>query len=132
VGGNGIGFIDAGEKDQAQLEAREKSVGDLLVYTSAALEEDLYVVGSPKATLWVRCLSPRAAQADFVVRLCDVDARGRSVNICDGVRRVEDLAALERDATGQFFKVEVDVYPVRAWLCVWCLWVYVDGSRAQQ
>lgn len=113
VGGNGIGFIDAGEKDQAPLEAREHTVGDLLVYTSPPLDEDMYVIGTPKATLWVRCLSPRANQADFVVRLCDVDARGRSVNICDGVKRVGDFAALERDATGQFFKVEVDVYPVR-------------------
>lgn len=118
MGGNGIGFIDAGAKDQRRLEAREGTVGDILVYTSAPLQEDLYVVGQPKATLWLRCLSPRASQADFVVRLCDVDKRGKSINICDGVKRVGDLAALERDPATGAFKVEVNVYPVRDFACV--------------
>jgi len=119
VGGNGIGFVDAGPKSQARLEAREKGVGDLLVYTSAPLEEDVYVMGTPKVTLWVRCLSPRAHQGDFVLRLCDVDARGRSVNICDGVKRVADFGALPQDPTRPgAFRVEVEAYPVSG-----CLWV---------
>lgn len=36
VGGNGIGFMDAGAKDQAPLEARNNK--DVLVYTSAPLQ----------------------------------------------------------------------------------------------
>lgn len=51
---------------------------DVLVYTSAVLEEDLTVLGPVRAALWV---SADAPDADVVVRLEDVLPDGRSVNI---------------------------------------------------
>ncbi len=109
VGGNGIGFLDAGERVQNQLET-SRGDKDLLVYTSEVLAEDMYVIGVPQAELYVRCLSPRAQEADFVVRLCDVSPAGVSRNICDGVKRLS-FAAVEKVDEHGTFKVVVDVYP---------------------
>ena len=115
VGGNGIGFLDGGAKDQKRLEKRDNK--DLLVYTSDVLTEDMLLIGYPKVELYVRCLSARAMSADFVVRLCDVSPRGQSLNICDGVRRL-NFAELEKDETGAF-KVAFNIYPVsKAFLSV--------------
>jgi predicted acyl esterase len=72
-------------------------------------QEDVVVMGRPKLVLWVRCLSAGAVQADFVGRLCDVFPSGRSINICDGVKRLHFEHA-HRDPRGAF-KVEVDIYP---------------------
>ena len=116
VGGNGIGFLDAGEHLQNQFEAT-RGGKDLLVYTSEVLMEDMYVIGAPRAELYVRCLSPRAQESDFVVRLCDVSPDGKSRNVCDGVRRVPfaELETVEwedgRREGGRVMKVSVDVYP---------------------
>jgi len=116
VGGNGIGFLDAGEHLQNKLEGT-RGGRDLLVYTSEVLKEDMYVIGTPRAELYVRCLSPRAQEADFVVRLCDVSPDGKSRNVCDGVRRVpfaelETVVGQEGGREGgRVMKVNVDVYP---------------------
>ena len=69
-------------------------------------------MGYPKLVLWVRCLSPGAVNADFVARICDVFPSGRSVNICDGVKRIR-FADLPRDGRDAF-RVEIDIYPVQA------------------
>ena len=68
--------------DNAALEARD----DVLCFTSAPLEGDLDVIGTPEAILH---LEPGAASADFFVRLCDVDPSGVSINVCDGLLRVD-------------------------------------------
>jgi putative CocE/NonD family hydrolase len=67
--------------DNRQLEARP----DVLTYTSAPLEHDLEVIGPVQAALFV-CSS--LEHTDFFVRLCDVDQRSKSLNICDGLLRV--------------------------------------------
>jgi predicted acyl esterase len=67
-------------------------------------------VGHPKLVLWVRCLAADAVKADFVGRITDVFPDGTSINICDGVNRL-DFSKLDRDTRGAF-KVEVDIYPV--------------------
>ncbi len=67
--------------DNRKLEARL----DVLTYTSAPLEADLEVIGPVQAALFV-CSS--LEHTDFFVRLCDVDQRGKSLNICDGLLRV--------------------------------------------
>jgi putative CocE/NonD family hydrolase len=69
---------DSGRVDNAKLEAR----GDVLKYTTAVLEEDVEIVGEISAEIWFRSSLP---YADVFVRLCDVDERGRSVNVCDGL-----------------------------------------------
>ena len=67
--------------DNRDLEARP----DVLTYTTAPLPEDLLVIGSVEADLFV---SSSLEHADFFARLCDVDRRGRSINVCDALQRV--------------------------------------------
>jgi putative CocE/NonD family hydrolase len=69
---------DSGRVDNTKLEARP----DVLTYTTAALEEDVEVIGEVSAQVWLRSSVP---YADVFVRLCDVDAQGRSYNVCDGL-----------------------------------------------
>ena len=68
----------SGRVDNAGLEARP----DVLTYTTAALEEDIEVIGEVGAEIWFRST---LAHADVFVRLCDVEPGGRSYNVCDGL-----------------------------------------------
>ena len=70
----------AGAVDNRRLEAR----ADVLTFTSAPLAAPVEIAGSVCADLAV---TTTAASADLFVRLCDVDPRGRSVNVCDGLTR---------------------------------------------
>ncbi|MEV0397235.1 CocE/NonD family hydrolase [Polymorphospora rubra] len=75
----------AGTVDNRALEARP----DVLTYTGAVLRAPVEVVGPVAAEIRVRGELP---YFDVFVRLCDVDRRGRSRNVCDGlVRVVPDL-----------------------------------------
>jgi uncharacterized protein len=67
-----------GRVDNRALEAR----ADVPTYTTAVLDEDIEVIGDVSAEVWFRSSLP---YADVFVRLCDVDERGRSYNICDGL-----------------------------------------------
>ncbi|MGW2051818.1 CocE/NonD family hydrolase [Streptomyces sp. NPDC001858] len=69
--------IEAGRVDNAALEARP----DVLTYTSDTLCEDVEMIGEVSADIWFRSSLPHA---DVFIRVCDVDAAGRSTNICDG------------------------------------------------
>lgn len=77
VGGVRMGR-GAGRVANGELEAR----ADVLTYTTPELEEDVEVVGEVGAEIWFRS---SLAHADVFVRVCDVDARGRSYNVCDGL-----------------------------------------------
>jgi putative CocE/NonD family hydrolase len=70
--------IKAGRVDNTKLEARD----DVLTYTTPVLDQDVEVVGEVSAEIWFRSSLP---YADVFVRLCDVDDKGRSTNICDGL-----------------------------------------------
>jgi len=70
-----------GPLDQGPVEAR----GDVLVYTSPPLEQDVEVTGPVKVWLWT---ATSAISTDWVARLCDVFPDGPSINIGDGIRRV--------------------------------------------
>ncbi|MEV7420006.1 CocE/NonD family hydrolase [Streptomyces sp. NPDC089919] len=71
----------AGPRDNTALEARD----DVLVFTGPPLAEPLDITGPVSARL---TLATDGGHADVFTRLCDVDPRGRSVNICDGLGRV--------------------------------------------
>jgi putative CocE/NonD family hydrolase len=91
VGGATVMAADypSGPRDQSQIEARE----DVLVFTSKPVAEDLEVTGRIRVTLHTASSAP---STDWVARLCDVHPDGRSINICDGIVRVDsgaDLAA---------------------------------------
>jgi uncharacterized protein len=70
--------VKSGRVDNASLEARS----DVLTYTSARLDHDLEAIGEVRAEIWFRSSLPFA---DVFVRLCDVNPRGRSYNVCDGL-----------------------------------------------
>ncbi len=74
----GVRMVRGGRVDNRRLEAR----ADVLTYTGAALDRDVEVIGEVGAEIWFRS---SLAYADVFVRLCDVDPRGRSVNVCDGL-----------------------------------------------
>jgi putative CocE/NonD family hydrolase len=79
----GARFIEgAGQVDNSKLEARP----DVLTYTSLPLTRPLEIAGPVRAELFVRS---SLAHTDFFARLCDVDPSGRSLNLCDGLYRVE-------------------------------------------
>ncbi|MEN0061334.1 MAG: CocE/NonD family hydrolase [Myxococcota bacterium] len=84
--------------DNRALESRD----DVLCFTSAPLEADLDVIGTPIAELWVTSNSPIA---DVFVRLCRVDESGVSRNICDHLERVPV------DALGEPQAVRVVLWP---------------------
>ncbi|MGW5397727.1 CocE/NonD family hydrolase [Streptomyces sp. NPDC003952] len=71
----------AGARDNGTLEARD----DVLTFTGPPLTEPLDVLGPVSARLSV---STGTGHADVFTRLCDVDAQGRSVNVCDGLGQV--------------------------------------------
>ncbi|MEU5726873.1 CocE/NonD family hydrolase [Micromonospora sp. NPDC047738] len=71
----------AGAVDNRLVEARP----DVLTYTSEPLDGPVEVIGPVHAEIHVRS---ELSYLDVFVRLCDVDLRGRSWNVCDGLVRV--------------------------------------------
>ena len=84
-----------GRVDNSALEARD----DVRTYTTDRLDRDAEVIGEVSAEIWFRSSLPHA---DVFVRLCDVDPRGRSRNVCDGL---VSLSGAD----------EVSCAPVRLW-----------------
>jgi putative CocE/NonD family hydrolase len=81
IGGALLNPRTSGPKDNRRLESRS----DVLLYTSDPLAEALDVVGPVAAELFVRS---SLEHTDFFARLCDVDSRGRSINVSDGLQRL--------------------------------------------
>jgi uncharacterized protein len=81
VGGATLSPTAAGVRDNRPVEQRP----DVLVFTSAPLGQPVEIIGDVTAELQVTRDNPNA---DLFVRLCDVDQRGRSRNVCDGIVRL--------------------------------------------
>jgi uncharacterized protein len=79
--------LTAGVRDNRPVEQRP----DVLVFSSELLDEPVEVIGDVTADLHVTRDNPNA---DLFVRLCDVDLRGRSRNVCDGIVRLTDADPL--------------------------------------
>jgi putative CocE/NonD family hydrolase len=79
--GGAILAVTGGSRDNRAVERRL----DVLVFSSDPLDEPVEVVGEVAAELSVARDNP---YADLFVRLCDVDPRGRSRNVCDGIVRL--------------------------------------------
>lgn len=75
-----LAAVNAGPRDQRTVEARE----DVLVYTTAALEHDLEVIGPIKLVLYA---SSSAYDTDFTSKLIDVYPDGRALLLTDGILR---------------------------------------------
>jgi uncharacterized protein len=88
--------------DQRRLESRH----DVLTFTSPVLPDDLEIIGTVGAELYVR--SDRM-HTDVVVRLCDVGSNGESLNLCEGMRRLTPGAPVP-DGDG-VRRVDVELWP---------------------
>jgi uncharacterized protein len=93
----GTSTITFGPRDNRALEQRP----DVLTYTTPTLTEQLEIIGPVAAELFVGSSRPHT---DFFVRLCDVDEKGKSVNITDGILRLTD-------ATEDPQRINVSLWP---------------------
>ncbi|MGO9081389.1 MAG: CocE/NonD family hydrolase [Streptosporangiaceae bacterium] len=73
------------QADNAAVEAR----ADVLTFTSEPLAAGQDLAGPVSALIFVRTSRPHA---DLFVRVCDVDAKGVSRNVVDGIRRLDPRA----------------------------------------
>jgi hypothetical protein len=78
--------------DNTATEARS----DVLTFTSDPLPADTDLAGPVRATIWVRV---SREHADVFARLCDVDERGISRNVVDGIRRLSPATVPAADVT---------------------------------
>jgi uncharacterized protein len=85
--GGAIMALNAGVRDNRPVEQRS----DVLLFSSEPLDRPVEVIGDVTAELHVTRDNPNA---DLFVRLCDVDPRGRSRNVCDGIVRLTDADPL--------------------------------------
>jgi putative CocE/NonD family hydrolase len=91
--------------DQTDLEARR----DLLVYSTPPLERGVTIAGTVKLVVYV---SSDARDTDFTAKLIDVDSRGRSWNVLNGIKRARyrdgyaKAVFMEKD---QVYRVEVSL-----------------------
>jgi putative CocE/NonD family hydrolase len=79
--GGAVMTLTAGVRDNQAVEQRS----DVLLFTSEPLAEPVEILGEVAAELSVARDNPHA---DLFVRLCDVDPKGRSRNVCDGIVRL--------------------------------------------
>jgi uncharacterized protein len=82
--------MNSGPLDQSRLEERL----DVLVYTSAPVEEPLEVTGPLAVVLHAATSAP---DSDFVVKLTDVHPDGASIILAEGVLRVRFREGFERE-----------------------------------
>jgi len=93
--------------DNRAIEARP----DVLTYTTDPLPTSQDLVGPVSARIFVRT---GRRHADLFVRVCDVDEKGVSRNIVDGIRRLSPQTVPAGDVQAgddQVLAVEVELYP---------------------
>ena len=95
----GVRIAITGRRGRVDNRSHERRA-DVLTYTTCVLEEAAEVIGEVSAEVWFRSSLPHA---DVFVRLCDVDERGRSWNVCDGLTSVTGAEQASR--------VRVDLWP---------------------
>ena len=93
--------------DNRAIEARP----DVLTYTTDPLPAGQDLVGPVSARIFMRT---GRRHADLFVRICDVDEKGVSRNIVDGIRRLSPQTVPASDVQAgddQVLAVEVELYP---------------------
>lgn len=98
--------IDAGPYDQSSLESRP----DVMLFSTAPLEQSLEVTGDLKVILYV---SSDAVDTDFTAKLTDVYPDGRSMLIADGIIRARYRNSLGRPelmTPGIIYPIEIDLW----------------------
>jgi putative CocE/NonD family hydrolase len=95
------------QADNTALEAR----GDVLTYTTEPFAADQDLVGPVSACIYLRT---GRRHADLFVRVCDVDDKGVSRNVVDGIRRLspETVPAADvRVGADGVMAVDVELFP---------------------
>ena len=102
---SGDARVRSGPVDQVDVETRK----DVLVYTSAPLQQPLRIAGPLRAHLRV---SSSARDTDFIARLVDVWPDGRAINIQEGALRARyrnGIAKPELMTPGQSYALTVQM-----------------------
>lgn len=91
-------------RDNRRLEAR----ADVVTFTGPQLEATLEAIGPVRVELWARASEP---YFDLFARVCDVDERNRSWNVCDGLASIAPgrFARSEEDGV---WRVQFDLWPI--------------------
>ena len=92
VGGNMCcrnDLVASGAFDQREVEQRD----DVLVYTSAPLDDDVTVIGPVQVELWAASSAP---DTDFTAKLVDVHLDGYAHNVSEGIIRARYRNADDR------------------------------------
>ena len=95
-----------GPRDRRPVQRRD----DVLVYTSDPLDQDMEVTGPVALKLFA---ASTAVDADFTATLNDVYPDGRSVHICEGIRRASLRKSLEHPtpiSPGKVYEYTVDLW----------------------
>ncbi len=98
--------VPGGAFDQTMVEHR----GDVLVYSTEPLAEDLEVIGPVKFTLYA---SSSAPDTDFTAKLVDVGPCGFARNLTDGILRArvrESQASPRLMRPGQIYEFTIDLW----------------------
>ena len=96
-----------GPADQAGVEV----LNEVLVYTSALLEEDLTVIGPISFTLYAATSAP---DTDFTAKLCVDSPEGQSTNIQEGIVRAryrESLSHPTPITPDEVYEYKIDLGP---------------------
>lgn len=104
IGGNNL-FMPSGPFDQRSVEER----GDVLVYTTPELTEDIEATGPISVELYAETT---AKDTDFTAKLVDVYPDGRAINLCDGIIRAryrESTREPKLLEPGRIYKYIVDL-----------------------
>jgi hypothetical protein len=98
--------VPGGAFDQAAVEHR----GDVLVYSTPPLSEDLEVTGPIKLTLYA---SSSAPDTDFTAKLVDVEPCGFARNLTDGIIRArarESQSSPSLITPGKVYEFNIDMW----------------------
>ena len=102
------GYILHGEGWIAPFEQDEISArGDVLIYSTSLLQEELCIAGSVKLILYV---SSQAFDTDFCAKICDMHPNGKSFNLTSGFVRMRFRESLENSqlmVPGMIYCIEI-------------------------
>lgn len=112
-------LLRSGVFDRNFIEKRD----DVLVYTSFSIRSDKEVTGYPNAVLWVflakenfsERTNKSSVSADFNITLVDVFPDGRTLNVCDGIKRI----MIDNSAGQNQIKSTIDEQPLRIEIKLW-------------
>jgi uncharacterized protein len=91
--------------------AAHEQRADVRVFRTTTLADAVVIAGEPTARIRFRSSAP---SADVFVRLCDVHPDGRSMSVCDGIRRIGAVGTTTTDPEPDddgFVQVDVPLWP---------------------